>query len=47
MIAHVPKYPEAEALALFSSLCKDEQDTIRLYCVEQLLALSQVIPYQV
>ena len=47
MIAQVPKYPEAEALTLFQALSKDEQDTIRLYCVEQLLALSQVIPYQV
>jgi len=47
MILQVPKYPESEALTLFQTLSKDELDTVRLYCVDHLLALSQVLPYQV
>jgi len=47
LIHHIPKYPETEAVSLFQQLSKDEQDPVRFHCVENLLAIGQVIPYQV
>ncbi len=47
LILQIPKYPETEAVSLFQQFSKDEQDVVRFYCVENLLALGQVIPYHV
>ena len=47
LILQIPKYPETEAVSLLQLFSKDEQDIVRFLCVDNLLALGQVIPYQV
>ena len=47
LVLLIPKYPDTEAVGLFQLFAKDEQDTVRMHCVDIFLGLSQMIPYAV
>ncbi len=47
LVGLIPQYPDAEAIARFQDFNKDEQDSVRLMSIENLLALHKAIPSQV
>jgi len=44
MIKLVPKVPESEMLKIFNTLIKDDQDSVRMQCIDCSVSLAKVLP---